>query len=171
MQEHVITTGTLQPCVHHMLLNLYHQALHSAGEHITCKSTMILTGPLQHCVHGTPKNLRHQALHSAGEHITCKSVVITTGTFLRGIVHVGSKTKAAGRIPSSDFEVLEVTCSHFLVCLNCAVTVFYPCMALIYACCTALSCMQCFAVCFALPWITLYRCVCCFAVGCTDVLL
>ncbi len=35
-----------------------------------------------------------------GEHITCKSVVITTGTFLKGIIHVGSKTKAAGRMPS-----------------------------------------------------------------------
>ncbi|KAL0022339.1 hypothetical protein WJX77_001667 [Trebouxia sp. C0004] len=42
---------------------------------------------------------------ASGEHITCKSVVITTGTFLRGVVHVGSKTKAAGRMPSSDSEV------------------------------------------------------------------
>ncbi|KAL0022338.1 hypothetical protein WJX77_001667 [Trebouxia sp. C0004] len=41
---------------------------------------------------------------ASGEHITCKSVVITTGTFLRGVVHVGSKTKAAGRMPSSDSE-------------------------------------------------------------------
>ncbi len=114
MQEHVITTGISQPCVHYMLLNLCHQALHSAGEHITCKSVVITIGTLQHCVHGTPKNLRHQALHSAGEHITCKSVVITTGTFLRGVVHVGSKTKAAGRMPSSDTEVRDVTFSHAL---------------------------------------------------------
>ncbi|KAL0046524.1 hypothetical protein WJX82_002978 [Trebouxia sp. C0006] len=41
---------------------------------------------------------------ASGEHITCRSVVITTGTFLRGVVHVGSKTKAAGRMPSSDTE-------------------------------------------------------------------
>ena len=44
-------------------------------------------------------------LGSAGEHITCKSVVITTGTFLRGVVHVGSKTKAAGRMPSCASQV------------------------------------------------------------------
>ncbi len=75
---------------------------------------MITTGTLQQgvqCVHDMLKNLCHQALHSAGEHITCKSVVITTGTFLRGVVHVGSKTKAAGRMPSSDSEVLDVTSS------------------------------------------------------------
>ena len=40
-----------------------------------------------------------------GETITCKSVVITTGTFLRGIIHVGSKTRAAGRMPSLDSQV------------------------------------------------------------------
>lgn len=38
---------------------------------------------------------------ASGEHITCKSVVITTGTFLRGVIHIGSRTKAAGRMPSS----------------------------------------------------------------------
>ncbi len=85
---------------------------------------MITTGTLQHCAHGMSNNIRHQALHFAGEHITCKSVVITTGTFLRGVVHVGSKTKAAGRMPSSDTEVLEVTCSHVLYALSGAVMVF-----------------------------------------------
>ncbi|KAL3155735.1 hypothetical protein ABBQ32_012755 [Trebouxia sp. C0010 RCD-2024] len=45
--------------------------------------------------------VKSHALRMLGEHITCKSVVITTGTFLRGVVHVGSKTKAAGRLPSS----------------------------------------------------------------------
>ncbi|KAA6418189.1 MAG: tRNA uridine 5-carboxymethylaminomethyl modification [Trebouxia sp. A1-2] len=49
---------------------------------------------------------------ASGEHITCKSVVITTGTFLRGVVHVGSKTKAAGTPPrlaadTIDFSQLE----------------------------------------------------------------
>ena len=71
-------------------------------------------GSSQHCVHDAQKNLCHQALQSAGEHITCKSVVITTGTFLRGVVHVGSKTKSAGRMPSSDTEVRDVTFSHAL---------------------------------------------------------
>ncbi len=73
---------------------------------------VITTGSSQHCVHDAQKNLCHQALQSAGEHITCRSVVITTGTFLRGVVHVGSKTKAAGRMPSSDTEVLEVPFGH-----------------------------------------------------------
>ena len=40
--------------------------------------------------------------------------MLTTGTFLRGVVHVGSKTKAAGRMPSSDTEVLEVPFGHVL---------------------------------------------------------
>ncbi|MBM5783107.1 MAG: tRNA uridine-5-carboxymethylaminomethyl(34) synthesis enzyme MnmG, partial [Pelagibacterales bacterium] len=30
--------------------------------------------------------------------INCKSVVLTTGTFLRGVIHVGDKQNAAGRI-------------------------------------------------------------------------
>lgn len=47
----------------------------------------------------------------AGETITCKSVVITTGTFLRGIIHVGSKTRAAGRMPSLDSQVSLPGCS------------------------------------------------------------
>lgn len=36
-----------------------------------------------------------------GSTIGCRSVVITTGTFLRGVLHIGSKTRPAGRMPSS----------------------------------------------------------------------
>ena len=174
----MIITGPLQRCVHGMSKNLCHQALQPAGEHITCKSVVITTGSSQQCVHGMSKNatkqLCHQVLHSAGEHITCKSVVITTGTFLRGVVHVGSKTKAAGRMPSSHTEVLEVTCSHFLLCVNCTVTVFQAAplhglsLLLVVMLCHACIAMLCV---FALPWIILYCCICRIALGCTDVFL
>ncbi|KAI7840665.1 hypothetical protein COHA_005587, partial [Chlorella ohadii] len=35
-----------------------------------------------------------------GERIACRSVVVTTGTFLRGVIHVGSQSRPAGRIAS-----------------------------------------------------------------------
>ncbi len=37
----------------------------------------------------------------AGESVLCRSVVITTGTFLRGIIHIGSQSRPAGRMPST----------------------------------------------------------------------
>lgn len=37
---------------------------------------------------------------ASGERILCRSVVITTGTFLRGVIHIGSHSRPAGRIAS-----------------------------------------------------------------------
>ncbi|GAB4819392.1 hypothetical protein N2152v2_006438 [Parachlorella kessleri] len=37
---------------------------------------------------------------ASGERVRCRSVVITTGTFLRGVIHVGSQSRPAGRIAS-----------------------------------------------------------------------
>ncbi len=37
---------------------------------------------------------------SAGERVLCRRVVITTGTFLRGTIHIGSRSRPAGRMPS-----------------------------------------------------------------------
>lgn len=37
---------------------------------------------------------------ASGERILCRSVVVTTGTFLRGVIHVGSHSRPAGRIAS-----------------------------------------------------------------------
>ena len=37
----------------------------------------------------------------AGEKIRCRRLVITTGTFLRGVIHIGSESRPAGRMPST----------------------------------------------------------------------
>ena len=37
----------------------------------------------------------------AGERIRCRRLVITTGTFLRGVIHIGSQSRPAGRMPST----------------------------------------------------------------------
>ena len=36
-----------------------------------------------------------------GERIRCRRLVITTGTFLRGVIHIGSQSRPAGRMPSA----------------------------------------------------------------------
>ncbi|CAL5222835.1 g5259 [Coccomyxa viridis] len=38
---------------------------------------------------------------ASGERIRCRRLVITTGTFLRGVIHIGSQSRAAGRMPST----------------------------------------------------------------------
>jgi tRNA uridine 5-carboxymethylaminomethyl modification enzyme len=37
---------------------------------------------------------------ASGERILCRSVVVTTGTFLRGVIHIGSQSRPAGRVAS-----------------------------------------------------------------------
>jgi tRNA U34 5-carboxymethylaminomethyl modifying enzyme MnmG/GidA len=39
---------------------------------------------------------------ASGEQVRADAVVITTGTFLRGVIHIGSTTRPAGRMPSAD---------------------------------------------------------------------
>ena len=75
------------------------------------------------------------ALFIAGEYITCKSVVITTGTFLRGIIHVGSKTQAAGRMPSSASQV-----SRCLLPTTQATQRVYAVLYCTVLCCAVLYC-------------------------------
>lgn len=43
-------------------------------------------------------------LLATGERVSSPSVVVTTGTFLNGIIHVGSRTRPAGRIASGASE-------------------------------------------------------------------
>lgn len=38
------------------------------------------------------------AITENGEHITAAAVVLTTGTFLRGLIHIGTETRPAGRV-------------------------------------------------------------------------
>lgn len=41
---------------------------------------------------------------ASGEEVLCQSVIITTGTFLRGMIHVGSKSFPSGRIASKAWK-------------------------------------------------------------------
>ncbi|SFJ99512.1 tRNA uridine-5-carboxymethylaminomethyl(34) synthesis enzyme MnmG [Methylocapsa palsarum] len=45
-------------------------------------------------------------LTAEGREITCRSVVLTTGTFLDGMIHIGSRTFAAGRIGENPSNLL-----------------------------------------------------------------
>ncbi|MDO1584735.1 tRNA uridine-5-carboxymethylaminomethyl(34) synthesis enzyme MnmG [Rhizobium oryzicola] len=46
-----------------------------------------------------------------GRSFGCKSVVLTTGTFLRGVIHIGSQTHAAGRMGEAPSDGLSATLS------------------------------------------------------------
>ncbi|KAK9819432.1 hypothetical protein WJX74_003013 [Apatococcus lobatus] len=63
-------------------------------------ATLNGTTSLPHSVAHTQQRVAGVQLAS-GEQITAGAVVITTGTFLKGTIHVGSKTRPAGRMPSS----------------------------------------------------------------------
>jgi len=47
---------------------------------------------------GIKENKVHNIELESGEKINCLSVVLTTGTFLRGVIRVGNKSSAAGRV-------------------------------------------------------------------------
>ena len=44
---------------------------------------------------------------ASGEVVRAHSVVVTTGTFLRGVLHIGSRTTPAGRLATRDTEVAD----------------------------------------------------------------
>jgi tRNA uridine 5-carboxymethylaminomethyl modification enzyme len=48
-----------------------------------------------------------------GEMIGCGAVVLTTGTFLRGLIHIGEKTIAAGRVGEAPSLGLSATLERF----------------------------------------------------------
>lgn len=58
------------------------------------QSTAGDAGPAHHRVRGV--------VLASGELVHADAVVITTGTFLRGVIHIGSTTRPAGRMPSAD---------------------------------------------------------------------
>jgi len=49
----------------------------------------------------------------AGEEIRCGAVILTTGTFLRGLIHIGEKTRPAGRYGEPPSTGLSNTLSKF----------------------------------------------------------
>lgn len=60
----------------------------------------IWDGAVVDLLFGSPTRSIKGVVLASGEYIRCKSVVITTGTFLKGVIHVGSQSRPAGRIAS-----------------------------------------------------------------------
>lgn len=46
---------------------------------------------------------------ASGAEVAARSVVITTGTFLRGMLHIGSVTRPAGRMPTQNTHAADAT--------------------------------------------------------------
>eukprot|EP00976_Prorocentrum_cordatum_P112771 1195588-Prorocentrum_minimum.AAC.14 len=61
---------------------------------------------------------------ACGERIEARAVVITTGTFLRGVIHIGSHTRPAGRLPSPDAK--DSGCSTALLHSHSSCYIYTP---------------------------------------------
>ncbi|KAK9834334.1 hypothetical protein WJX81_007990 [Elliptochloris bilobata] len=60
---------------------------------------------------------------STGERLGCRSVVLTTGTFLRGMIHIGSQSRPAGRMPAASTCAAGAPASGSAAASNAADTV------------------------------------------------
>ena len=61
------------------------------------KDLVVLSGTVSSFVEENKENIKGVRLES-GETILAKAIILTTGTFLNGVIHMGSKTIAAGRV-------------------------------------------------------------------------
>ena len=61
------------------------------------KDLVVLSGTVSSFVEENKEGIKGVRLES-GETILAKAIILTTGTFLNGVIHMGSKTIAAGRV-------------------------------------------------------------------------
>ena len=61
------------------------------------KDLVVLSGTVSSFVEENKEKIKGVRLES-GETILAKAIILTTGTFLNGVIHMGSKTIAAGRV-------------------------------------------------------------------------
>ena len=61
------------------------------------KDLVVLSGTVSSFVEENKEEIKGVRLES-GETILAKAIILTTGTFLNGVIHMGSKTIAAGRV-------------------------------------------------------------------------
>ena len=61
------------------------------------KDLVVLSGTVSSFIEENKEKIKGVRLES-GETILAKAIILTTGTFLNGVIHMGSKTIAAGRV-------------------------------------------------------------------------